>query len=574
MKKIKKMFCLSVILLVFSNFSVSAKEGLDKSQDAFFDPVSFSNQIRSVLASYRPTPERKWGITTTSDPTFVKNGSKYSYTIPGLVINLSTLKSRIEIGDLKFSLLPNKHNNLVLSLSVRDHLDLLNHLGARLGKVSIGSNDINFIWDNSLNTISRAFIELSKISLKIDDVDLAKIEQASYEGEIISNSERLWASNLNFEVSKLSATGFSVGQIKGFGAENFAELPKFIDALREVGHNGSAGSWFLGGTQIFPSLWDKILSPDQILSLITTLADNESMFRGSEVNYDISKFKARNFGYVDEVKISGGYKRGKSEFFGGKVKLAFEKIGINKPGIEKSILKLLPSYVGLNYSLENLRFGNLMHHLKDFLVQLSDIKKQNLSKDARKKATSSTLNKFGSIFVSELEEAGAALKIDKLAFSSNDYDLNLKAVVKAASEAKYGTIVDISLRVVDINRLSNLLNNSDISRNKKWKNFLDLLRLNRSIGTDWEIAGDTGRLFIKIKRDGHLTINNEDLGLAAHIFSKILKGPSPAPSYKGETLPSEVSVEDRMAKAKTLYSLGIIDEEAYEKITKQIKGIK
>jgi hypothetical protein len=29
-----------------------------------------------------------------------------------------------------------------------------------------------------------------------------------------------------------------------------------------------------------------------------------------------------------------------------------------------------------------------------------------------------------------------------------------------------------------------------------------------------------------------------------------------------------------MAKAKKLYSLGIIDEEAYEKITKQIKGIK
>ena len=398
MKNIIKIFFLLVMVAAFISFGASAKEKLDKSQGAFFDPVSFSNQIGSFLRSYHPTPERKWGITTTSDPTFVKNGSEYSYTIPGLVLNLSALKSQIDLGDLKFSVLPNKHNKLILSLSVRDHLDWLNHLGAKFGEVSIGSSAINLTWDNSLNTISRAFIELSKISLKIDGVDLAKVDQAFYKGEIISSSENLWESSLKFKVSKLSAAGFSVDQINGLGSENFAELPKFIDALREVGHSGSAGSWFLGGTQIFPSLWDKILSPDQIFSLITTLADNESMFRGSEVNYDISKFKVRNFGYVDEVKIRGGYKRGKSGYFGGKGKLAFDKIGINKPGIEKSILKLLPSNVGLNYSLENLRFGNLMHHLKDFLVQLSDIKKQNLSKDAKKKATASTLKKFGSIF--------------------------------------------------------------------------------------------------------------------------------------------------------------------------------
>jgi hypothetical protein len=195
-----------------------------------------------------------------------------------------------------------------------------------------------------------------------------------------------------------------------------------------------------------------------------------------------------------------------------------------------------------------------MHHLKDFLVQLSDIKKQNLSKDAKKKATASTLKKFGSIFVGELEEAGAAFKIDNLAFSSGDYDLNMKAVVKAASEAKYGTISDISLWVADINKLASLLNNSDFSRNMKWKKFLDLLRLNSPSGTDWKIDGNAGRLFIKIKRDGHLTINNEDLGPATQIFSNIFKAPPHTSEINGETLPSEVSEEDRIAKAKKLYS--------------------
>ncbi len=86
-----------------------------------------------------------------------------------------------------------------------------------------------------------------------------------------------------------------------------------------------------------------------------------------------------------------------------------------------------------------------------------------------------------------------------------------------------------------------------------------------------EADGDAGRLFVKLRRDGHISVNDEDLGAVEQVFSNFSNAPSFTPKYKNENLPSEVSKEERQAKAKRLYSRGIIDEQTYKTLKTQIE---